>query len=114
MDREVFILPTGTSSLVWDLQFGTTQQHVETTPATEQKSDGGTVRNGTAYATIETGQIKFCACHGSLEIGQTGQLSSAGDQFFDVTISAIEAAGDHAAVTGYASRTVEFRFEWDR
>ncbi len=114
MQREVFILPTGQSFLAWEPRFGVPQQHVETAPASDQKPDGSTIRNGTAYVTIETADVKFCACSGSLAVGQKGQLSSTGDEFFEVMISAIESAGDHDLVAGHASRQVGIRFEWDR
>ena len=114
MEREVFILPTGESFVAWDIRFGTPEQHVETAPATEHDSDGSSSRNGTAYITVETAEVEFCTCPGSLHVAQKGQLSSAGDQFFEVTISAIEPATDRALVTGRASRHVGIRFEWER
>ncbi len=110
----MFIQPTGKSALVWELRFGTPQQHVETTPATEHERDGRPSRNGTAHITIEKMEVKFCAHAGSAAVGQKGQLSSKGDKFFDVTITAIEAAGDNILVIGHASRHVDIRFEWDR
>ena len=114
MQREVFILPTGRSFVAWEVRFGVPQQRVETAPATDQERDGSTIRNGTAYVTVETADVKFCACPGSIAVGQKGQLSSTGDQFFEVTISAIESAGDHDLVAGHASKQVGIRFEWDR
>src|SRR5690348_17314669 len=88
MEREVFILPTGISFLAWDVQFSKPQQHVETKPVSHCESDGRISRNGTLLVTIETSQVEFCACAGSLAVGQQGQLSSMGDQFFGVTVSA--------------------------
>ena len=113
MEREVFIQPTGKSAVAWDLLFGAPQQHVETRPAADQ-SEGLPSRTGRAYITIESMEVKFRAYPGSLAVGQKGQLSSKGDQFFDVSITAIEEARDHSVVIGQASRQVDIRFEWDR
>jgi len=113
MQREVFIVPTGQSFIAWEVRFGVRQQRVESAHATDQKS-GSTIRNGTAYVTLETAEVKFCSCPGSLAVGQKGQLSSTGDEFFEVTISAIESSGDHDLVAGHATRQVSIRFEWDR
>lgn len=114
MEREVFILPTGTSFLAWDVEFSKPQQHVETKPVSHCECDGRISRNGTLRITIETSQVKFRACVGSLAVGQQGQLSSVGDQFVGVTVSAIKAAGDHALISGQASRRVDTKLEWDR
>ena len=114
MEREVFILPTGISFLAWDVQFSKPQQHVETKPVSHCESDCRISRNGTLLVTMETSQVEFCTCAGSLAVGQQGQLSSMGDQFFGVTVSAIETAGDHALISGQASRRVDTKLEWDR
>jgi hypothetical protein len=113
MQREVFILATGKSFLAWDVRFGPPQQHVQSGPATQHEDDGST-QNGKAYVTVETAEVEFCACRGSLDVGQSGQLSSTGDEFFGVTILTVQAAGDHDLITGRASRHIGIRFEWDR
>jgi hypothetical protein len=114
MERETFVLPTGVSFVAWDLRFGTPQRHVETKPVTHHERNGTVSRHGTARETIETAPVKFLACQGSIHSGQKGQLSSTGDQFFDVTILSAEALEEHALITGQASRVVDMRFEWDR
>lgn len=113
MQREVFILPTGQSFVAWEVRFGVRQRRVETLPATDQKHDSN-ARKGTAYVTIETADVTFCTWPGSLAVGQEGQLSSTGDEFFEVKISAIESGGEHDLVGGHASKHVGIRFEWDR
>jgi hypothetical protein len=113
MEREVFIQPSGKSVLAWDLLFGAPQQHIEIRPAVDN-SEGHPSRTGRAHITIESTEVKFCAYPGSLAVGEKGQLSSNGDQFFDVTITGIAPAGDHCLVIGNASREVDIRLEWDR
>lgn len=113
MEREVFIMSNGKSFSAWDVQFSMPQQHVETNPVSHYEPDGKISRHGKIHRTVETSQVRFCAYTGSLAVGQKGQLSAMGDQFFGVTVSAVEAAGSHELVRGQASRDIDFKLEWD-
>ena len=46
----------------------------------------GSVRNGTVRFTVESANLSFCTFPHSLQVGQQGQLSSADDKFFDITV----------------------------
>src|SRR5690348_9556714 len=98
MEREVFILPNGTSFVAWEVRFRERRRHIETAPCTYHESEHIS-RNGTVRITVESAEVSFCACpDSSFQVGQNGQLSSLADQFFDVTIESMEAAGDHVMV----------------
>ncbi len=114
MEREVFILPTGKSFPAWEVQFTMQEQHVDTSPVTHHERDGTISRTGRIHVTVETSHVSFCTVPDSLTVAQQGQLSSAGDQFFTVTVSAVEPAGDHELIRGQASRHVDSKLEWDR
>jgi hypothetical protein len=108
MEREVFILPNGTSFTAWQVRFGERRQHIESVPCTYHESERIS-RNGTVHITVESAEVSFCACpDSSFQVGQKGQLSSSEDQFFDVSIGSIEPAGDHVIVCGKASRKAKF------
>ncbi len=112
MEREVFVLPTGPSFAAWEVRLGKRRQHVESAPCNYEEAEGS-FRKGTIHITVESASVSFCAYPDpAFHVGQKGQLSTPGDQFFDVTVESVEPAGDHLLVSGKALRKV--KFESDR
>jgi hypothetical protein len=103
MDHEVFISSDGESFFGWNVQFTGTERRRESRPCTYHEKDGSE-RSGNAHYTLESAEVCFCASPGSVRVGLRGQLSSADDMFFEVTISSLQPAQDHVVVLGGASR----------
>jgi len=106
MEREVFVLPDGDSFFASSVEFGALERHRESTPATFHERDG-TTRPITVHFTVETAQVSFRLPCGSVREGMRGQLSTAGDIFFEVTILSVQATDEHLVVSGRARRTFD-------
>ena len=107
----MFILPNAEAFLAWNIGLSEREQRRETCPCLIQQGGGRTSR-GTLYYTLEWARVRFCAPFGSIAVGQQGQLSSAKDQFYDVSVLFLEPAEDHMVVYGQATR--KFAYENDR
>jgi hypothetical protein len=108
MEREVFILPDGEAHSAWDLCFSSPRQHQETYPCIFHEHDGST-REGNATETVETAEVTFSACQGSVKVGQKGQLSSSEDRFFDVEITSVKSIENYLLVSGRATRRIHHK-----
>ena|ERR1700722_9170493 len=108
MEREVFILPDGEAFSAWDLRFCCQRQHQETCPCIFHERDGS-VREGNLMVTVESADVTFSACQGSLKVGQKGQLSSSEDRFFEVEISSVEPIENYLLVSGRATKRIHHR-----
>lgn len=111
MQREVFILPGGESFFAWDIHFATAKQRKESQPCYHHYDDGS-VRKGVLHYTIESAEVSFRTYAGSVRIGIQGQLSTADEVFYEVTISSLKPAGDQILVWGMATRKIYGG--WDR
>jgi hypothetical protein len=105
MAPEVLVQSNGELFSAWDVQFSHVEQHRETAPCTYHERDGS-VRKGKVFFTIETAQVSFYACVGTVRVGLQGQLSSTDDRFYEVTISSAEPEEEHLRVVGKATRKV--------
>jgi hypothetical protein len=110
MDHEAFVLANGESFSVWDVSFGPVERRDESAPCQFQEPDGK-IREGTIYYTVESADVSFSAFAGALRVDQAGQISSPNDQFFEVVISSIQAAGNHVRLSGRACKKSDYRRE---
>jgi hypothetical protein len=108
MEREVFVLPNGESFMASEVFLAALEAHEETAPCIYHEPDGS-IRKGTMRYTVESADVSFSAFAGLLKVGQNGQLSARGDQFFEVTISSIQSAEDHVRISGRATRKYSFK-----
>src|SRR5260221_4925264 len=110
MEHDVFIL-NDEMFYAWDVRFTAVEQHRESSPCRYYEPEG-VFRKGKMYYTLESAEVVFLAPPDSIKVGQSGQLSSTDDQFYEVTVSSLQPAGDHILVCGHATR--KFAYEKDR
>ena len=104
---QAFATAAGEQSSAWQIEFGDRQEHHETHPCLSHLEDGN-IQETTITTTVEVSNVTFRTNTDSIEPGSVGQLSTAGDIFYQVTVKKILPSDGFDEVVGEARRTLNY------
>jgi hypothetical protein len=99
MSHEVLVLANGELFTATEMVYSEWTRHQESYPCLLPNG-----KEGQAQVTVDTAELRFTASAGSIQEGDTGQLSTGEDRFHEVTILSVEEAGNGLLIVSARAR----------
>jgi hypothetical protein len=100
---QAFASENGRVTTAWAVEFFDAESRPETARCSYPQKDGSYL-DGTIRYTLEISKVRFRTPPEALQAGSRGQLSSPGDCFHEVAVTAVEATGEYDVVLGEARK----------